>query len=90
MSDNKIEDLRKIINALDETIISSIANRHEVSMQIGAYKKQHGLAVYDKSREEMLHDYHKKLSEKYEVNEKFVHDVFDLIIKQSRDVQRVK
>ncbi|MFN8769964.1 MAG: chorismate mutase [Neisseriaceae bacterium] len=90
MTANIIEQLRYIIDELDQTIIASIAKRHEVSMQIGAYKEQNGLNVYDKNREQQLHQYHKKLSEEYNVNEEFVHAIFDLIIKQSREIQRNK
>ena len=82
--------LRKVINQLDETIIASIAKRHEVSRQIGIYKEQQGIVVYDKKREDELHVYYASLSKKYGVDKDFVIEIFDLIIQQSRNIQKKK
>lgn len=86
--DITIEELRQLINKLDDTIIANIARRHAISQKIGIYKEQHDLAVYNKQREDELHAYHISLSKKYNVAQNLVIDLFDLIIKQSRTLQQ--
>ncbi len=87
MENTPIAHLRNIIDNLDDEIIAAIAKRHQVSKQIGEYKKRHGIDVLDKSREQMLHDYHVQLSKKYNISAQFVETIFDLIVSQSRSIQ---
>ena len=87
MHDTTIINLRNIIDRLDDEIIANIAKRHQVSKQIGEYKKVHHIEVLDKTREQKLHEYHLKLSQKYKIPQEFVDEIFALIVIQSRSIQ---
>lgn len=45
-----IEALRSRIDVIDETLLSALASRMEVSRQIGQYKKEHNIAIIQASR----------------------------------------
>ena len=84
---NQLEELRLVINHLDETIVSSVARRHQISSIIGRLKEQSQLPIYDKQREAELKDYHRQLSDKYELDNAMINQIFELIISQSRQIQ---
>ena len=90
MKNTTLSNLRDIIDRLDDRIIAAIAERHEVSRQIGDYKKSCNIEVLDKDREQWLHNYHLELSQKYNISEEFVEAVFSLIVSQSRLIQNNK
>lgn len=83
----ELENLRKIIDVLDDEIISLISERQLISAQIGKLKKDIKIAVFDPKREEYLQAYHKELSEKYSVSPEFVVQIFELIFMESRKTQ---
>ncbi|VVA43652.1 Chorismate mutase [Candidatus Roizmanbacteria bacterium] len=47
---NKLEDLRKQIDAIDESIVVLLAKRMETVKKIGQLKKKINIPVLDKSR----------------------------------------
>ena len=49
---NQLETLRQEIDSIDTQIFDLFEQRIAVAKQIGAYKKEHGLAVLDFSRED--------------------------------------
>lgn len=49
-----LKDLRKQINEIDDEILSLYLKRMNISKQIGQYKKEHNLPIYDQKREEEL------------------------------------
>jgi chorismate mutase len=83
----ELDELRKIIDVLDEEIISLIFERNIVSQKIGAFKLKNNMLVLDKNREEFLINYHKDLSLKYDISSEFVAKLFDLIMSDSRKTQ---
>lgn len=85
----ELQNLRKIIDVLDDEIISLISERQSISDRIGKLKHEMGLDVFNHSREEFLKQYHSELSEKYGVSENFVLELFDLIITESRRIQKI-
>lgn len=82
-----LDDLRMQINIIDVEIIALIANRHAVSRLISEYKLQHGLPVVNETREAELKLLHNSLSAKYNISIEYITELFDLIIKQSKEVQ---
>ena len=48
----ELKACRDEINEIDEKILKLFVRRMEVSAQIAAYKKEHGLPVYDALREQ--------------------------------------
>lgn len=49
-----LKELRKQINEIDDEILSLYLKRMNISKQIGQYKKEHNLPIYDSKREEEL------------------------------------
>lgn len=49
-----LDDLRRQIDRCDEKLLTLLEERMEIVDQIGRYKKQHGLPIYDQKREEQI------------------------------------
>jgi chorismate mutase len=47
---NKLDELRKIIDEIDDDIINALKKRIQVIEQIGAYKKEHNIAIFQLQR----------------------------------------
>ncbi len=50
----ELQDYRKELDTLDEELLKLFTRRMEIAAQIGAYKKEHGLPVYDPARERQI------------------------------------
>ena len=50
----ELQDYRKELDTLDEELLKLFARRMEIAAQIGAYKKEKGLPVYDPARERQI------------------------------------
>ena len=81
-----LKELRHEIDSIDTKIVDLIERRMSVSKEVGDYKASIGMPIYDPSREKeviekriaLLND--KKL-------EKDIDEIFELIMKLSRDKQ---
>jgi len=51
-----IQELRKQINEIDEQLVKAFDARMKVALEIGKYKKEHGLPVFDPTRERAVLD----------------------------------
>ncbi|WGL60412.1 chorismate mutase [Pigmentibacter sp. JX0631] len=85
-----LENLRTEIEKIDKFIIASMAKREKISFKIGELKKEMGIQIYDSEREEKLNNYYRKLSEKYNLDPVFILEIFSLVIKNSRTIQKRK
>ena len=47
-----MQELRKQINEIDEQLVKCFEARMKVALEIGKYKKENGLPVYDPAREQ--------------------------------------
>ena len=83
-----IDQLRKKIERIDTDIIRSLAERQELSKQIGQLKLEEGKEVVDHSQEKKLFEFHKKLSGRYHLEYELVKQLFNIIISYSRMVQK--
>lgn len=84
-----IEELRKKIELTDASIIEKLAQREELSKQIGQLKLDGGTDVIDLSREKKLFEFYECLCEKYKLPQAFVKRLFKTIIIHSRTVQKL-
>lgn len=82
-----IEQLRKKIEETDTSIIEKIAEREELSKQIGQLKLAVGANVIDHSREEILFEIYMSLCEKHKLPHIFITELFKMIINHSRKIQ---
>ena len=49
--ENQLEEAREIINRVDREMARLFVQRMEASRQVAAYKREHGLPVFDAARE---------------------------------------
>ncbi len=76
---------RELIDLIDGRIMKLLKKRFECSKRIGDYKKEKGLKVYDKSREDKI--IKEKIS-KYDFNEDFIEGFYRLIFNESYKKQK--
>ena len=81
----ELEELRQMIDDVDDTIISLFQSRMNISAKIAEYKQRHNMPVYDPERErQKLHDLSKKVEE---VHEAHISALFSLLFEISRTEQ---
>lgn len=81
----EIDFYRKKINNIDSKILKLLKERFEVSKKIGEIKKKKGIKVLDKKREkEIILD----LVEKSSLDKKFIKQLYFIIFKESRRLQK--
>lgn len=80
-----LQELREIINGIDDEIVALYIRRMETAAQIGAYKREHGMQVLDAGREQaLLNRVGEEAGEKYAEG---VRALFTLLMAQSRALQ---
>lgn len=83
----KLEKLREEMKEKDREIIRLLNDRAQVSMQIGAFKGQKGLAVYDPSQESRVYGYLQELN-CGPLPQTAIKSIFREIISASRALQK--
>jgi len=86
--ESDITSLRARIDAVDQQILDLLAERVRIVLEVGEYKRERGLAVYDPVRErEML----ERLCSKAQVplDQATVRGVFERLIDESRRLENV-
>lgn len=83
---NMIE-LRGEINEIDSKIVTLIARRNEISQEIGKYKKEHNMDVFDPKREEALLNRLHDEAIKLKVDAALIEAIYAKILAQSRKLQ---
>jgi chorismate mutase len=78
-----IEQLRSRIDYIDEDLLKDFGARMEVSRKIGAYKRDHNVAILQTARWEVVMEGMKEKARIYGLSEKFVEDVFNAIHEES-------
>lgn len=87
MAQIELQNLRLIINKLDDLIIQSVARRMAVSRTVGTVKKLYGMKIKDSKREKQLQALHKKLAKKHNITYSTLEKIFRLIMDESKRVQ---
>ncbi len=84
-----IETARKKIDEIDNKLLQLLAERLEICKELGEYKKRHNLPIKNKEREEeLLKGRTQEFKELGFDDEIFVRELFGLIMKKSREVQK--
>jgi len=81
-----MQKLRKQIDEIDQKIIKLLAKRMDVVKKIGQFKKEAGISVKDKNREQELKNELKRIAGK-DLSPDFVDRLYDVIFKECRKVQ---
>lgn len=86
--DKSLDELRKEITQIDRELIALMARRQVTALQIGEYKRQHGMPVFDPEREILLKAIHEQVCCDNNLAPHVAARVFDVLIEESRKVQQ--
>jgi chorismate mutase-like protein len=90
MPDDRINELRKEIDEINQRLLSLIAERQDVSVQIGAIKAAHGLALYSEDREAELLEAFREDAVRMDIDPDYVEELMRVVLEHSRAAQRRK
>ncbi len=82
-----IEQLRSRIDYIDEDLLKEFGARMDVSRKIGAYKRDHNVAIVQTVRWDAVMEGMKEKARAYGLSEKFIDDVFNAIHEESIRIQ---
>jgi chorismate mutase len=82
-----LDRIRRGIDAADNAIVTQLAERRKLVVELAKVKKALSVPIYDRAREQALIDRVKKWGAEHQLNEEFVEVVFRLIIMNSKEVQ---
>lgn len=82
-----LEELRRGIDAVDQQILKLLHERIRLVMQVGQYKRERGMAVYDPERERSLLD---RLSSAAEapLDGPTIRRIFERLVDESRRIEQ--
>ncbi|MBN1157318.1 chorismate mutase [Candidatus Woesearchaeota archaeon] len=84
----KIDELRKDIDRIDDTIIELLATRNAVSREIGRLKKKEGKDITDKQREIEIIKRLKEKAKEQDLDDMFIDEIYRIIMSKSKEEQR--
>jgi len=84
----EIDDWRNQIDEFDTQLLKLLAKRFELVHKIGQFKKKHSLPIIDKQRERTVLEHKLSEAKKLKLGSKFITQLFALIIKESRSLQK--
>jgi len=84
----KLTDLRKNIDKVDAEIVRLVARRQSYMPKVAVEKKKLGLPIFQPARENTVLRSKLALAKRYDVSLKLVQKIFDLLLADSRRIQR--
>ena len=82
-STEDLGQLRKQIDACDDSIIQELAKRMRVAREIGTFKKEHGVTVFQNNRYNEILEKRAKQGEQCEMSGDFMKKIFEAIHEES-------
>ena len=81
-----MDNYRKVIDDLDNKIMSLLVDRLQVAKDVGLYKKQNNIPVFDKKREQKIFE---KIDSKFEKEEDklFVKTIYTKLLVETKKSQ---
>ena len=83
----QLEDLRTEIDRVDEELIRTLAKRFHIVEDIGTFKKQNGITIFQMKRWFHILNSRKNFAQQEAMEESFIHELFQLIHKYSIRIQ---
>ncbi len=77
---SNLKKLRKDIDKTDRKLLKSLAERFEITKNVGIYKKIHCLPPLDRKREKIVFEKKEKLAKELNLDPKLIKKIFKLII----------
>lgn len=78
-SDEKINILRTQIDEIDNTLIDTIARRMEVARNIGLYKKENNMTIFQSDRYSKVLEKWNEQGARHQLDENFLNKLYELI-----------
>ena len=88
MTENKLENLRKEIDVIDNEIVKLFAKRFKVVKQIGVLKKENKIDIVDNKRFQKVLEKVENLAGKNGISKKFIHEIYEQIHDYSCDLEK--
>jgi chorismate mutase len=85
---NRLDDLRREIDAIDERLVKLLSERAECALQIGHEKKLAGLEVYQPSREADVLNHVQRINVG-PLDDAAMKRLFERIIDEARRLERI-
>ena len=85
---NRLDDLRREIDAIDERLVKLLSERAECALQIGHEKKLAGMEVYQPSREADVLDHVQRINGG-PLDDAAMKRLFERIIDEARRLERI-
>ncbi len=85
---NRLDDLRREIDAIDERLVKLLSDRAECALQIGHEKKLAGLEVYQPSREADVLNHVQRIN-MGPLDDAAMKRLFERIIDEARRLERI-
>lgn len=81
-----MDNYRKVIDDLDNKIMSLLVDRLQVVKDVGLYKKQNNIPVFDKKREQKIFE---KIDSKFgkEEERQFVRTIYTKLLVETKKAQ---
>lgn len=79
----QLEQLRAKIDEVDKSILSSIVKRLELVAQVGEFKSEHGIPIYDPKREATMLAKRRQEAEQAGISANVIEDVLRRLIRES-------
>ena len=86
---NNLDELRKKIDGIDMGILELLSNRIDIAKLIAQIKNENNLQVFQPEREKIIIETIKKRAIELGLPEKFVLDIYELILDQSKKSQKI-
>ena len=83
-----MDEVRKHINRLDMVIITALAERMSLMPDIGLFKKENNVDIFDEKREIDIMKRLKKISAEHGLDESFVEEIFLSCFNEAKRIQQ--
>lgn len=84
----QLEDYRREIDRVNRQIVDAVSRRMDVVEEIGSYKKQNGMEIRDREREEMVKQQFEKLFSQKQLPAQKGRELAELLIEMAVEEER--
>ena len=88
MTENKLENLRKEIDYIDNEIVELFAKRFDVVKQIGEFKKENNIPVVDNNRFAKVLEKVGNIATKNGISPNFIKKIYNTIHEYSCELEK--
>lgn len=86
--EDKIKKIRRHIDRIDTVLITALAERMSLMPDVGEYKKNNNVPVFDEKREVEIMKKLKEISKEQGLEEGFVEEIFLSVFNESKRIQQ--